>query len=83
MWSSIRFQTGVTFEEKLYIITEGYLNLITIICPSCDNIYSTNIVIKDCFSGGAILKTLKKIGTILVFETLQSEIFLQELHKQI
>ena len=22
--SSIRFQTGVTFEEKLYIITEGY-----------------------------------------------------------
>ena len=24
IWSSIRFQIGVTFEEKLYIITEGY-----------------------------------------------------------
>ena len=24
--SSIRFQAGVTFEEKLHIITEGYLN---------------------------------------------------------
>ena len=24
--SSIRFLTGVTFEEKLYIITEAYLN---------------------------------------------------------
>ena len=23
IWSSIRFQIGVTFEEKLYIITEG------------------------------------------------------------
>ena len=25
--SSIRFQTGVTFEEKLYIITEVYLGI--------------------------------------------------------
>ena len=41
------------------------------------------MVIKDCFSGGAILKTFKKIGPILVFETLQSEISLQELHEQI
>ena len=41
------------------------------------------MVFKDCFLGGAILKPLKKIGTILVFETLQSEISLQELHEQI
>ena len=25
--SSIKFQTGVTFEEKLYIITEAYYNI--------------------------------------------------------
>ena len=36
------------------------------------------MVNKDCN-----LKNLKKIGPILVFETLQSEISLQELHEQI
>ena len=36
------------------------INLTTIICPSYDNNFSTNMVIKDCFSGGSILKTFKK-----------------------
>ena len=36
------------------------INPTTIICPSYDNIFSTNMVIKVCFSGGAILKTFKK-----------------------
>ena len=36
------------------------INPTTIICPSYDDIFSTNIVIKDCFSGGAILKTFNK-----------------------
>ena len=38
------------------------------------------MVIKDCFSGGAILKNPQKLGPILVFETFQSEISLCKLH---
>ena len=33
--SSIRFQAGVTFEEKLYIITKGYYNVVCRLCGKC------------------------------------------------
>ena len=61
------------------------LNPPTIISASCDNIYFTFMVIIDCrlFFRGNTLKNLPKIGPILLFETLKSEISLLELQEQI
>ena len=55
------YKFAITWRKLVQIPKFWFLNLTTIICPSYDDIHSTNMVIEGCFSGVAIFKTLKNM----------------------